>query len=91
MLIQAGGADDWTPARFCVKLAASAREQGAAVEIDVYEGAHHAFDRIEGSVRLRPEVRNPSSATGWGATVDPHPQAREQALKRATAFLEAHR
>ena len=52
---------------------------------------YHAFDRSSGHLRYRPDVRNPSSATGWGAHVGPHPQARRKALERATAFLERHR
>ena len=91
LLIQAGGADDWTPARYCESLALRARDSGAQVEIDVYEGAHHGFDRIDGKVRVRPEVRNPSSPTGWGATVGPHPEARRKAFERVTAFLESQR
>ena len=85
VLVQAGGADDWTPARDCVALAELA---GPRVEIDVYEGAHHAFDRIDGRVRHRPEVRNLNSATGRGATVGPHPKARKRALERVTEYLE---
>lgn len=86
VLIQAGGADDWTPAAACVALAAAAR---GAVEIDVYEGAHHAFDRVEGRVRHRADVRNRASPTGRGATVGPHPEAREKSLERTTAYLQA--
>jgi dienelactone hydrolase len=74
-----------------VALQLRAREAGAPVELEVYEGAHHAFDRSSGHLRYRPDVRNPSSPTGWGAHVGPHPQARRKALERATAFLERHR
>jgi dienelactone hydrolase len=91
LLIQAGAADDWTPAGDCVKLAARAKAQGASVEIDVYDDAHHSFDRIEGRIRHRPDVRNPSAPTGWGATVGPNPKAREKSMARTTAFLEAAR
>ena len=88
LLIQAGGADDWTPAKHCEALARAAVEAGAEVEIDVYPGAHHAFDRLGGAVRIRPDVRNLSSPTGWGATVGPNPEAREKARERTFAFLE---
>jgi dienelactone hydrolase len=88
ILIQAGGADDWTPARHCEALVRSASEAGSEVRIDVYPGAHHAFDRIDGRVRVRPDVRNLASPTGWGATVGPHPQARERARERTFRFLE---
>lgn len=91
MLIQAGGADDWTPAHFCEKLAAEANAIGVSAAIDVYEGAHHGFDRIEGRVRHRPDVRNLSSPTGWAATVGPDPGARAKSLERTMTFLEAQR
>jgi dienelactone hydrolase len=90
LLIQAGGADDWTPARYCRTLAGRAEADGADVQIDVYEGAHHGFDAVGGNVRLRPDVRNPSSPSGWGARVGSHPEARRKAIDRATAFIEAH-
>ena len=53
LLIQTGAADDWTPAKPCEELAEAARKRGADVQIDVYPGAHHAFDGLEGKVRTR--------------------------------------
>lgn len=87
VLIQAGGADDWTPAHHCEALAAAA--PAGAVRIDVYPGAHHAFDRLGLPVRERPEVHNANRPDGRGATVGSHPEARERAIARATAWLEA--
>ncbi len=87
LLIQAGGADDWTPARHCEALAARAAKQGAAIEIDVYPEAHHGFDAPGLAVRVRPEVRNTGNATGWGATVGSHPEARARAIARTTGWL----
>lgn len=91
LLIQAGGADDWTPAKPCVALAGKARAHGAQVEIDVYDGAHHAFDRIGGRIRERLDVVNPNRASGRGAMVGPHPEAGAKAWARVTAFLQAAR
>lgn len=88
VLIQAGGADDWTPARDCEKLVRSAAAGGAGIQIDVYPRAHHAFDRIAGRVRFRPDVRNVASSTGWGATVGPNPEARAKARERTFGFLD---
>ena len=87
LLIQSGGADDWTPARHCEALAAAA--PAGSVEIDVYPGAHHSFDRLGLRLRERPEVRNPNRPGGRGATVGTHPEAREKAIARTTAWLEA--
>jgi dienelactone hydrolase len=85
LLIQAGGADDWTPARHCEAVAAAA--PAGTVEIDVYPGAHHSFDRPGQKVRERPDVRNPNRPGGRGATVGTHPEAREKSIARATAWL----
>ena len=91
LLILAGEGDDWTPAAKCAALQRRASDAGAPVELEVYDGAHHAFDRTSGQLRYRPDVRNPSSPTGWGAHMGPHPEARRKALDRATAFLQHHR
>lgn len=88
LLIQAGGADDWTPARFCTALARQA--EAGTVEIDVHPDAHHSFDRLGQGVRERPEVRNPNRPGGRGATVGPNPEARAKAIARATDWIEQH-
>jgi dienelactone hydrolase len=87
LLIQSGGADDWTPARYCEELAG--RSSSGMVEIDVYPGAFHSFDRVGQGVRERPEVRNLNRPGGRGATVGTNPEAREKSIARATAWLEA--
>lgn len=91
LLVQAGSADDWTPARSCEAMVAVAKGRGDPVEIDVYDGAHHAFDAVEGRVRFRADVRNPSSSSGWGAHLGPDPAAREKSRHRATEFIGSHR
>ena len=87
-MIQSGGADDWTPAVHCEALVEQARGHGAPIEIDVYPEAHHAFDGFS-EVRSRPKVSNAASPTGWGATVGAHPEAREKAYARTTAWVLA--
>lgn len=83
LLIQAGGADDWTPARYCEQLSEKVRAGGAAVEIDVYPDAHHGFDRLRQPVRLLPNV----GAGRKGAHIGTHPEAREKALRRTTEWV----
>ena len=86
MLIQTGEADDWTPARHCEALVEKFAGRSAPMEIDVYPGAHHAFDGM-GAIRVRPEVRNLASDSGWGATVGAHPEARAKAYERTTNWV----
>ncbi|QJR13212.1 hypothetical protein DSM104443_04307 [Usitatibacter rugosus] len=88
LLIQAGGADDWTPAVHCEALLEQARGKGVPIEMDIYPGAHHAFDGF-GEIRTRPKVSNAASPTGWGATVGANPEAREKAYARTTAWVLA--
>lgn len=85
LLIQAGAADDWTPARHCTALAGQA--PAGAIEIDVYPDAHHSFDRVGQAVRERPDVRNPNRPGGRGATVGPNPEARAKAIARTTEWI----
>jgi dienelactone hydrolase len=89
LLIQSGSADDWTPSGPCERLAGEAAAGGAPIAIDVYTGAHHGFDRLDLPVRFRPKVRNVNSASGWGATVGTHPEARALAIVRVTEFIRA--
>ena len=87
LLIQTGGADDWTPAKYCQDLAAVIAKNGGVVEIDVYAGAHHSFDRIGLSTRFRPDVRNANRPDGRGATIGTHAAARAAAIAKTTAFF----
>ncbi len=55
--IHTGEADDWTPAKPCAQLAASLKAAGFDAAIDVYPGAHHAFDQAPRHIFL-PNVGN---------------------------------
>jgi dienelactone hydrolase len=85
-LILIGSADDWTPAAACQQMVAGARDRSARVQIIVYPGAHHEFDRANSPIRLR---------TGLVNTVDPsgrahggtNPAARSDTLKRVPEWL----
>jgi len=41
-----GELDDWVPADACVDLALKMKDKGADIEVTVYEGSHHSFDRV---------------------------------------------
>jgi len=43
--IQIGELDEWTPAKPCVELVELMQDNDVNVDITVYEGAHHSFDR----------------------------------------------
>jgi dienelactone hydrolase len=85
-LILIGSADDWTAASTCQQMVAGAHDRSARVQIIVYPGAHHEFDRANSPIRLR---------TGLVNTVDPsgrahggtNPSARADALKRVPAWF----
>lgn len=85
MLALIAGADDWTPAEPCVALLEGARSAGAAIDIVVYPGAHHAFDS-PAPLRTLDSVKLPS---GRLPTVGQDPAARADAYKRTVEFLRA--
>jgi len=89
LLILIGALDDWTPAEPCRKLAAAAQEKGYPVEIEVYPGAHHAFDSFA-PVRYIPERINSNAAGGRGATTGGNSEAWAAAIVRVKEFLEKH-
>jgi dienelactone hydrolase len=85
-LILIGSVDDWTPASTCQQMVAGTRGRSARVQIIVYPGAHHEFDRANSPIRVR---------TGLVNTVDPlgrahggtNPTARSDALRRVPQWL----
>ena len=58
--IHTGELDDWTPAKPCAELAAALKASGQDVAINIYPGAHHAFDQARGYIHL-PNVGNGSA------------------------------
>jgi dienelactone hydrolase len=88
LLIQAGAADNWTPAKPCEELVKIAKSNKAPAEIDVYPEAYHSFDKLGSEIRERPEVRNANNPTGWGATVGTNEKARTASIQRTTEFIQ---
>jgi dienelactone hydrolase len=86
LLMQLGEKDDWTPPRYCLRLAEDVKRAGDPIEVDVYKGAYHAFDNPSGAVRERS-----TSNTGGTRTVHSgrNPEAAEQAMARTRAWLAA--
>lgn len=86
LTILIGEADDWTNAPPCAALAAKAAARGAPVSIKVYPGAYHDFDAPNTKLRVRENVASTRSHT---ATVGTDPAARDDALARVPALLDA--
>jgi len=85
-LILIGSADDWTPAAACQQMVAGARGRSAHVQIVVYPGAHHEFDRANSPIRLRTGLVNTTDPSGkaHGGT---DPVARSDAFRRVPQWL----
>ena len=85
-LILVGSADDWTLASTCQQMVAGARRRSALVQIIVYPGAHHDFDRANYPLRLRTGLAHTADPSGkaHGGT---NPAARSDALKRVPQWL----
>lgn len=85
LLILVGESDDWTPAAPCHDLAA--RFPGR-IELATYPGAYHDFDAPDRPVVERSGLATPPGGTGHAHTGTNEP-ARQDALRRVPAFLEA--
>jgi len=85
-LILIGSADDWTPAAVCQQMVAGAHDRSAGVQIVVYPGAHHEFDRSNSPIKLHTGLVN-SAASSFSAHSGTNPQARADALKRVPEWL----
>jgi len=90
LLVLIGGADDWTPAATCQRMADAMKMRGADVSIVVYPGAYHYFD-VEGrELTVLAEVENELKPGGFGATVSYQAAAAADARRQAEAFLARH-
>ncbi|MFM2130218.1 MAG: hypothetical protein RL477_1764 [Pseudomonadota bacterium] len=85
VLMQLAELDDWTPARYCRRLARRIRTTGGTVEVDTYIGAQHSFDRPTGKLRRR-VVRDEDGT--HIVHVGPDPAARERSVARVLAWFE---
>jgi dienelactone hydrolase len=89
-LLQLGGADDWTPAKPCLRLVAKAKKARIPIDADVYPGAYHNFDHPSAPIRAL-VTRNSVYATGEKRVHSgADPVARDTAIERVTAFFAAH-
>jgi dienelactone hydrolase len=85
-LILAGAADDWKPAAVCQQMVAGARDRSARVQIVVYPGAQHEFDRPNSPIRLHTGLATSADPSGR-AHSGTNPAARSDAFKRVPEWL----
>ena len=86
LLILVGGADDWTPAEPCRRLADAAQKAGYPVAIKVYPGALHSFDSGNPPRYVAARV-NMNSPTGRGATTGGNAEAWADSIREVLAFF----
>jgi dienelactone hydrolase len=89
-LVLIGRSDNWTPAAPCEALVAAVAARGEPMSIVTYADAYHDFDSplLTGS-RVRQDVPNGVNP-GQGVTIAGNPEAREDAIKRVSAFFALH-
>jgi dienelactone hydrolase len=85
-LVLVGSADDWKLASICQQMIAGAHGRSARVEIIVYPGAHHEFDRANSPLRLQTGLAHTADPTGR-AHSGTNPAARADAFKRVPQWL----
>lgn len=84
LLVLLGAEDVWTPAAPCKELLDNAVARGAKIEMQIYPGAYHGFDRANLTRRELPEYR---TAAGVVPIVGTDLAARQDALTRVPVFL----
>ena len=83
LLLLQGASDTWTQAAPCQRFVESAVARGAKVDMQLYPGAHHAFDAPNTPLQLLP-VQSPPGTQPYIGT---DPAARRDAFERVPAFL----
>lgn len=82
LLILAGELDDWTPAKYCDRLAGRSKGRSEPVDIEIYPESYHGFDELS-PVKLREDVVR----SGKGVHVGGNPAARTAAHLKIREFF----
>ncbi len=90
LLILIGAKDDWTPAPVCQRLIDRLPSGSAAVTMQVYAGAEHAFDDETQGWMYLPAVVNPHVRSQTGATVGYDRAAHQAAIADVRRFVQQH-
>lgn len=84
LFVLQGEADVWTPAAACAAAMGEAAARGAAVTMQLYPGAYHAFDAPNLPRRELPKYVTRAGVVPIIAT---DPAARDDAMRRVPAFF----
>jgi dienelactone hydrolase len=90
LLVLIGGADDWTPPGKCMEMVNAMKSRGADIEIVVFPGAYHYFDKEGQPLEVLPDVENDTKPGGFGATVSYQTEAAADTYRRVEAFFGRH-
>nr|WP_264484368.1 dienelactone hydrolase family protein [Mesorhizobium sp. PAMC28654] len=77
-LVLIGGLDDWTPAQKCREMMAQRSGKGSAVQLEVFQGARHAF--TSPALKIGTEV--------YGHRMEYNAAAADQSIRDSRAFLK---
>ena len=87
LLLLIGGADNWTPPRYCREMAAAMKARGADVTLVEYPGAYHYFDVVGQKKEVLKDIEQPYTPGTFGVTVAYDPAAAADASRRLEEFL----
>ena len=90
LLILIGEKDDWTPVSVCQRLIDSVPQDSAAPTMEVYSGAHHAFDDETQRWTYLGAVFNPHKPIQSGATVAYDHAAHQASIGHVRQFVQKH-
>ncbi len=85
-----GGLDDWTPAKPCLRFAATAASRSNPVRATVYAGAYHNFDHPTARVKTVLTRNSESKPTERRVHSGGNTAARRAAIDAVAAFLTRH-
>lgn len=87
LLLLIGGADDWTPPRYCREMAANVKGRGADVTLVEYAGAYHYFDVVGLPKQVLADIEQPFNPGAYGVTVAYDAAAAADAQRQVETFL----
>ncbi len=87
VLLQIGLADNWTLPKPCLRLVEQANALGAAMEVDAYKGAYHAFDHPNLKTRTRTTRHSGYRSGKKTVRIGTNHTARRAAIDRVKGYL----